>query len=631
MKKIIIVTFLFITFFAVNIFAADYGNITITEIQPFGSNTASGMFTRHGYSEYKFLVQNRDNKSHKVKITLESNGSNTNLSTLLSTDAIEVAAGSHAVLRLFQPPILIFTGSMIMNAVVNIDGWNQSDQIRITCDHMNSYSASGNDDISLCFSQQVHATIRDFFTRQTTEPPQEATPQTSAPIPHRVSSIAVKNTYSKYSNVPVDEWSDLWIAYTKFDCVIMTATEWNGLITRKPTVLNAIRRYVETGGMLVIIGNNWDIPADWNLIFSKIKNVNNSNDSGASVVCGKVFVIDAASEEIATKPQLFNNIMTQISQSAKIAKSGVQLAQQGNESRRYNFNTSSKTSRMNDILPVIEKYSVNIKLILVLIIVFAILIGPVNVFVLRSLNRRIWLIWTVPTTSLITSFIVLAASFMSEGFLKQSSSETWTILDQRRGTATSFGFIGYYSTFSTGNLNFSSDIELMPFMNGGTGNFELRMSASGNQILAGGGWILPRVPAHFSLRKNQVQQKLNIAFNWTDSDKPTATNGLGVNINSLLVCSPTGEFFETNGINAGGQKVLTRAAKVKSTSNEIDFYSNLRITQQSILSNGTNISNELILFPNSYKAEISDWNPFIEEGIPNMKPFKRKNTILGLF
>ncbi|MDR2760968.1 MAG: hypothetical protein LBB88_00015 [Planctomycetaceae bacterium] len=637
MKKII-VTFLFFVFLACNIFTAfavDYGKVTITEIQPFGMNSSSSVSSRHGYAEYRFLVQNRDTSaSHRVKIEMTHQTMGASAASYLTTDTIEVAAGSHVTLRLFQPPVKDPWGVFDLN--VYIDGRCQSDIASIASDHLirRSSSSTGND-ATVCFSQQTPATIRDFFERRSTLPPADAAKKAGGGAATTGFTLMppTQTIFAKYSNVPVEEWSDLWVAYSRFDCVVMTADEWGGLVTRKPAVINAIKRYVETGGMLVILGRKWEIPQEWESIFKS--GSDDSNDIERTIVCGKVFVLGQTDAEVANNAGFFDNIIQQIDSAAKTETQRINLAQNDNVyGRGYGSGGGESTvSRMNNILPVIEKYGVNIKLILVLIIVFAVLIGPVNVFVLRSLNRRIWLIWTVPATSLIASFIVLIASFLSEGFLSQSSSATCTILDQRRGSAVTFGAIGYYSTFSPGNFNFSTDTELTPFLDNSGGTLELRITSSGNQLLSGGGWILPRVPAYFSFRKNQMLQKLNVAFNWTDANKPTATNGLGVKIDLLVVCSSEGELFEVRDLEPGAQKVLTKAARPKSSFTEVAFYSKLRLNQQDALASGhfDSMLNNQELCPGSYSAVIKEANPFVEPGLPNMKPFTHKTIILGLY
>ncbi|MDR1484834.1 MAG: hypothetical protein LBT09_08430 [Planctomycetaceae bacterium] len=637
MKKIIIVTFLFsVVFFAGNIFSADYGRVTITERQPFGSSTSSAVTTRHGYAEYRFLVQNRDSVPHRVKISMTPGVSygGSEMSLLFSTDTVEVAAGSSATLRLFQPPIRITNGSF--QAQINIDGWLQRPNLDVQSNHMERLRYTHGvpaHNVTVCFSQQVPTTIRDFFARRSTLPPDDAVKQTS-PSAVKTPTVTVTNTLQcMYSNVPVDDWSDLWVSYTRFDCVVLTSVEWSELLTRKPSVLTAIKRYVEAGGMLVMLGKEWEVPAEWESVFKTSESLQNSaskNISGVekSVVCGKVFVIGKTGTEVAENAPHFDNILKQIDLATEMDRQRMDFAQ--HETNRHDNN--STVSRMHGILPVVEKYGVNIRLILVLIIVFAVLIGPVNVLVLRSINRRIWLIWTVPATSLIASFLVLSVSFLSEGILRQSSSLSCTVLDQRRGSASTFGVIGYYSTFSPGNLNFSSDVELLPFLDNDSGTLELRVNSSGNQVLMGG-WILPRVPAYFSLRKNQLQQKLQVAFNWEDANNPTATNGLGVKIDSILVCSPTGEFYEASNINPGEQKGLVKKSIPASKLTEVAFYNDLRDRQhRAALTNASDWSiGPTALFPCSYKAEIKAWNPFIEQGIPNTKPFDHKTTIIGIY
>ncbi|MDR1480821.1 MAG: hypothetical protein LBJ00_17990 [Planctomycetaceae bacterium] len=659
MRKIVIWAFLFNVFFAGNVFADTFGNITVTEMQQ--TEPLLNARTYHGYTECRFLVQNSDTVPHKIKIDLEpSIYGRGGISTLrYSTDVVEVSAGGREVLRVLQPPVRFYGGGD-QKAIVRIDGWAQN-PMSSSCIHMNdsgahAYTGSGSGvkPSTALFSQQTPAAVRDFFLRRTTKQPDDGsaktppttgshthtstystpmtpmTPMTTTTTVSPAPTIAVQPVNSWLSNVPVDEWSDAWISYSRFDCVVITNDEWNGLVTRKPTVLVAIKRYVEVGGVLVVLGKDWEVPAEW----KPIKKQENSNPK-LDVVCGNVFVLGRTGTEVAENASVFDDVIKTIDTAAVAENSRLDLAQHINYSYYHTYNSGeSTTARMHNVLPVVKEYGVNVRLVLVLIIVFAVLIGPVNIFVLQSINRRIWLIWTVPATSLIASLIVLLTSFLNEGLLRQASSMTCTVLDQRRGVATSFGFVGYYSTFSPGAIKFSSDIELLPFFDSNSGTVELQLDSSGNQVLSGG-WILPRVPAYFSLRKSQLQQKLNVTFNWSDPQKPTATNGLGIKINNLTVCSPTGEFFEANTVEAGEQKILTRVASPVSKVTEASFYNDLRDRQKNSLSNSTDFltgqQHAKMLFPNSYSAESSDWNPFIDKGLPNLNNFEHKTRIIGIY
>jgi hypothetical protein len=451
MKTRIIVIFLLSVFFTFNVFAADYGKISITERQPFGAVVSSGVSTHHGYAEYRFLVKNRDTVPHKVKISMEPQMHYGSVASLVfSTDAVEVAAGSSATLRVLQPPIR-FSYVNFLQAYVIIDGWTQSPDMSLACDHMIASRHTHGVlpvEATVCFSQQVPTTIRDFFARRSVLPPDDGADKTSPP-PASVPSTMRPPFPCMHSNVPVEDWSDLWVSYSRFDCLVLTAVEWDGLLTRKPAVLSAIKRYVESGGVLVIVGEKWECPAEWEYV---VKNPAIPIESEAkkqhgferTIVYGKLFAIGSTGTEVAANAPHFYKIIQQIDLVASTEKQRMGLAQ-SETSRNFRNNANSSTiSQMHEFLPVVTKYGVNIRLILVLIIVFAVLIGPVNVFVLRRINRRIWLIWTVPATSLIASFLVLLVSFLSEGILRQSSSLTCTVLDQRRGSASTFGFIGYY-------------------------------------------------------------------------------------------------------------------------------------------------------------------------------------------
>ncbi|MDR1923554.1 MAG: hypothetical protein LBQ66_04185 [Planctomycetaceae bacterium] len=653
MKKIISCFVLICVLFTGRLFAETYGQITITEIADFSASNSNN--TIHGYQEYRFRVQNRDTEPHKVKLSLSpAETFNRTKPLVLSTDAVEVPAGCYVVLRMLQPPVRLDIYSSNATITVNIDGRNQRDEMSRTCNHMfntRSYYGGTPAYSQICFTQQVPQAIRDFFTKRSTDTPDTTSATAKTPTPTTSTTSRVTHGSAtpeppqpmncSFSNLPIEEWSESWLAYSRFDCLVITSGEWKTLSMRKQSVLNAIMQYVEIGGMIVILGKDWELPVDWKLILQNGESAENKDQREFSIVYGKVFVLGATGADVAKESSFFDSIVRKIDEAGNKQFSKLESMQPQSNRFTQNF---VMMEQWHNSMPVLANYGVNIRLVLLLIVVFAVVIGPVNVFVLRALNRRIWLIWTVPATSLLASFIVLLTSFISEGILSQSSSDTITILDQRRGTAATWGKVGYYSTFTPGTPQFSPETEIMPYMEGDYGTIELKMNAAGNQVLAGS-WILPRVPAYFMLRKIQSQQKLNITFNWSDPEAPTATNGLGVKIKSLFVCSSDDKLFFAENINAGEQVVLkstdtaspsqptptTIEATPQTPRNMVEFArtskTNYRQTQPV-----DNVDLPIsMLFKNTYRAEIEGWNPFLEQGVPKMKTYKHKTQIIGIY
>ena len=54
--------------------------------------------------------------------------------------------------------------------------------------------------------------------------------------------------------------------------------------------------------------------------------------------------------------------------------------------------------------------------LLLVVLLFAVLIGPANLFILSRKRRQIWLFWTVPLLSLLASVSVFGYAAFAEGW-----------------------------------------------------------------------------------------------------------------------------------------------------------------------------------------------------------------------
>ncbi len=628
-----------LAFFAVDIAdAATFGPISVQEI-PLTDATER---TQHGYVEYRFRITNRDGKAHHVALELPQSSYRTYGAALGSVaGAIEVPPHSTAVMRVLQPPLKLNGNADVR---VAIDGRYQrnADMFR-KVQHMEDHR-SGNPEAQVLTGLDVPAELRDLFrigvpkeeTRRLEGETEMTAPAATAALTPTVSGAPTPpEVIASRAQVPLAEWSDNWLAYSRFDAVVLTSGEWRELQERHPGIFAAVRKYVEAGGMLCILGgNDWTPPKEWVKISAKTY----------AALLGEVFVTSGSVDAIKPDIEPFREIVLERARSwqGAIGRIGYGGGIGGG--------VMSGDTKLFETMPVVENYGVNVKLIMVLIVCFAVLIGPVNIYVLSRMKRRIWLLWTVPVTSLAASLLVLGVSFFQEGLLRQASSSTFTLLDQRREEAVTFGFVGYYATLTPGGLAFSPDTEVTACMERDYRNnrsLEMRLMGGGNQFFTRG-WISARVPSYFAVRKAQSQQKLRVAFDWS-GDKPSATNGLGVDIKTLRVRSPEGKLFSAQNIKAGDKVELvaateahdqngvkTKAAHAGEWSvSETQSAEFLHTNYDSIMFEGQSrfplLLNTDTLPNGSYLAEIDAWNPFLEPGIERMKPYQVSTTVLGYF
>ena len=66
-------------------------------------------------------------------------------------------------------------------------------------------------------------------------------------------------------------------------------------------------------------------------------------------------------------------------------------------------------------MTIIDDVGVPLRGMFVLMVLFAVVVGPVSMIVLGRKNRRIWLLWTVPTLSVLCSLAVVGTLLFSHG------------------------------------------------------------------------------------------------------------------------------------------------------------------------------------------------------------------------
>ena len=582
------------------------------------SSRSSRDGTTHGYVEYRFLINNRTDRSRRVTLSFSEERNHWRTSIVGASTTVTVEPNSRASATILQPPVPFPYSPRLK---VDIDGRREEMNFQAT---RHGYASSGyyrgyiyrgtagSVPSQVLISNRITANQRELIERGTLKPEGEEkegkkggaeTGMRPAALSRRgMMPGSTEPTHILWqSETPTSQWSDQWLAYTRFDSVVVNDSD---MLEMKPEVFRAVRRYVEMGGMLVVLNaKSWKAPEQW------ISSGQNNGITEYHAVLGSVFLVaDGANEESAI---------------GELRDQMLKVAALWADTMRK---TTDSPQSFENNLPLGVSYQIPVRYLVVLVIFFAILIGPVNLFVLGMLKRRVWLIWTIPLTSVLASFIVLSVVVFSEGIKRPTSSKTVTILDQTRGEAYTSGIVGYYRTFSPPNgLQFSVNTEVTPVL-GETNSLDLRLQTQGDQYLTQN-WIRARIPAYFLLRKvDSANQR--ISFEW--SDKPTAMNGLGVKLKDLTVCNADGKLYRAASL-APGEKVELKIISDQQADDSPDA-KKVKFEAQAFGSLLDWVSLPAPLPRQTYKATVDNApNPFLEPGIENMKSFTQKNTIFGIF
>ena len=406
---------------------------------------------------------------------------------------------------------------------------------------------------------------------------------------------------------PVDQWSSDWLAYTGFDGVIVAGGE---MATMPPHVRLALMRYAECGGTLMVVGD-WEPPDSWR--------------RAETLPTGAV-VHDA----------VFGRCIVGTSGSAGDASAFLASAQETLDPWRH----TTDVLGANKAFPVTESLSVPVRGMMGLMLVFVILIGPVNLLILRRMRRRVWLFWTAPAFSLLTCGLVFGYSMLSEGLQGRYRTLSLTVLDETTGRATSIGWTAFYSPLTPGEgFHFSCQTELTPQVALSYGPFYGRrsdpsqartMDWTQDQHLASG-WVSARVPAHFALRKSENRRE-RLTVRAGAAGRLSVVNGLGAPIVKLFLADRDGRWYTAEGIPAGAAAEVRAepvptpdpAAKAQRRSLRDLYGARWAVGIPALYNRPTEY-----LRPGTYLA-VLEGNPFVETALPGARPTKCETVVFGI-
>jgi hypothetical protein len=405
-------------------------------------------------------------------------------------------------------------------------------------------------------------------------------------------------------------WSDNWLAYSRYDGIIITAEELKALPEGART---ALWQYVETGGALLVLGRT-ELRG-----LSAVAEAKDDKAGWLEVQAG--FGICRVSLDANYDNWSANRFSDLVQDWRKVAS--VWQSEQRN------------TISANRDFPVIDDIGIPVKGLFVLMFLFVLGIGPVNVLVLSRLKRRIWLLWTTPVISLCTCMAVFGYMLISEGWWGRMRSDTLTLLDETTHRATTIGWTGVYSPLTPSDgLHFSYETEVVPqryIEDRRSGGRSCSIDWSQDQHFASG-WVEARVPVHFKVRKSELRRE-RVALQREADGRWSMVNGLGATIRQFWYADAKGQIHEAENIAPGARTMLAPTEKECQVQPK---------TMQSIFSNRgwtfaasqvTDFPQQLLrpnayLRPGTYLAEVDD-SPFLEIALQSARTRKLHALVMG--
>ena len=527
-----------------NTFAQTYfDDITVTPgLQPKGDSV-------HGYAEYRIGISNHSpDNPHQVTLIFPKTSyaySGDNIREMTRSVLVGPSATVHV--SLLQPPVPMHGGSL----AVAIDGRRQEKEVSLPVGqhgrhvHTSYVRTPGGSSVhigvsslslQILISQNVDVTdlhahagtiLGPLVPRHGHSPPSSGFPPSS--------SGRSKPFYETIDlGFPVSAWSTNWLGFSCYDGIVVTGDD---IRMMPPDVQSALWRYVECGGALFVLGGG-ELPQNWTL--------EESLKSKLSTESVKLAAYDVGFGQCIVSTEMDMKGLSQ-DQWRLIVGSWMQTA--------LPWQWYDEIEEGNTMFSVVSSLGIPVRGLFFLMVLFAVAIGPVNLIMLSRKKRRIWMLWTTPAISVIACLAVFIYATFAEGWNRHARTEGLTILDERVHRATTIGWTAFYSALTPSEgLHFGYETELTPLAHSMTTNVARTVDWTHDQHLAKG-WITPRVPAHFMIRKSETRRERVTVRR--EADTPLRiVNGLGTDISQFWLANRDGTIHSASNIPAGTEAAL---------------------------------------------------------------------------
>ena len=518
---------------------------------------AVGPMRDGAYYEYRFNVVNPTADAHVVRIDLAGSILGGGAQPRASRTIVAAPRASTMV----SIPQYVMNQYGLREAVVSVDGVEQETRLAV-----GAYASPGGS----------YRTTLDVLIGRTVD---AGVPLAIAPDSSGVEAIR--------PSISPASWSANWIHYSVFSGAIFTTRDW---LERPRPVQAALLRWVAAGGSITFIG---DVP----------DGLPEMRGSGAQLG------FDAR--------HLGLGCVNLLPESETIAPHVGALRSTWREvdiDTRYQWYGEQQ---QDTPIPLLDDASLPVKSLFSLLVVFAVVGGPLNLWVLAKKQRRLWIFWTLPLLAAVTAAILVGSVIASEGWVRIQKTASLTLLDERAGEAATIGWTGFYATLAPdGEVRFESGTEVRPLFASSEGHTDW---SDGQRFVSG--WIGSRLARGFALRKVEPRrERLPLR---REQDQLIAVNGLGTHIGSLWVADDVGRIYTAKDVAAGKEVVLTPTGTLANATVADPAY--LAAAPSTWASYPTRFTQQpmSVLQPGMYLASV-ERSPFVEAALA--RPTKSVST-----
>ena len=576
---------------------AMFGNVAVTPnlIGPVGQRN-------YGYAEQRFTIANADAKQHQV--TLSMSGMTTGGGTNGTSGSYVLPAHSSRTVSIYIPPL----GMSGNEVTVTIDGkrqrgglyphtwqfnWRWRSRVYYGGPPEQTLVMAGPEVTDLALSH-----FNDLINKFSGISAGGSRPGVSVQI--------------KKTRLPVTQWSRHWLGFSPYAAIMVNQSSLDQM---PRSVREALWGYVRTGGHLLLVnGQPSALPPAWR--GSSMPSPTPDNLIRRYAVGFGTCWLCPASDMAGWDDTTWKVFQRSFLSTSKALQ-------------------TQDTTNVNQAFPVVDHLGVPVRGLLAILGVFALVVGPLNIYLLRRKQRKIWLFATAPLLAFLFSAGVFGYATFSEGWTGVRRFTSFTILDQRARRATTIGWLGYYCPLTPGGgLHFSTQTELTPQI-APANPWENRSQGSrfvdwsSDQHLTSG-WIAARVPTFFIVRKDAAS-RARVAISKSQSGQVTAVNGLGKAIETLVYADQAGQMYSAGPIAAGATATLKSQGASAPAPRDLGVELPADFSSSDWASMIQRLPNTLANRPEqgSYVA-VLDASPFVEPGLKSTRRRSAPSVVLGI-
>jgi len=368
-------------------------------------------------------------------------------------------------------------------------------------------------------------------------------------IPHTSRGYTASNQNYATEFTPTSMSSD-WRAYSGFDTLICTDEDWLKMTVE---ARNAILEWNRLGGNIYI----YKLMPSSNFKSLDIDESNNQGKNRITRSFGSISIYPLS----AVKSLDVKGVHTLISS----GKSSVKINAINNDYNNQGYVSSSKWKLLSEL----GKLSFSPTYLILILIVFGILVGPVNLFVFAKSGQRHKLFITTPLIAIGASVALIALIIIQDGFgghgqrvqlieVRADNSENKAYIWQEQAARTGVLLDGSFETSSPA-LIAPVPIEESRFSRvtrenaGGSCNYTADNGENG--LVASGDWFQSRsAHGHYLESVIPTRGRINLESN---QKTPVLNSSFDYNIDSLIYIDDSGNTWSASGIAAGESIKLT--------------------------------------------------------------------------